>query len=81
MRGDQWVRVEIEVHGNGKFIHYVNGEKVLEYEMPEIGGGTVNNFDPAVKKDGTPLSGGYITIQGESAPTEFRKIELKVLPE
>jgi hypothetical protein len=49
---------------------------VLEYEMPQIGGGSVSNFDPAVKKDGAPLTEGYITIQGESHPTEFRKIEL-----
>jgi hypothetical protein len=39
----------------------------------------VSNFDPAVKKDGMPLTEGYITIQGESHPTEFRKIELRNL--
>ena len=38
--------------------------------------GGVSNFDPSVKKDGTLLSEGYITIQGESHPTEFRKIEV-----
>ena len=79
IRGDEWVRVEVEVHGSERFIHRVNGVTVLEYEMPQIGGGSVSNFDPAVKKDGTLLSEGYITIQGESAPTEFRKIELMVL--
>jgi hypothetical protein len=36
----------------------------------------VSGFDPKVKTDGTLLTEGYITIQGESAPTEFRKIEL-----
>ena len=30
----------------------------------------------AVKKDGTPLSEGYIALQGESHPTEFRKVEI-----
>jgi len=30
----------------------------------------------AVKKDGTPLGEGYISLQGESHPTEFRKIEI-----
>jgi hypothetical protein len=49
---------------------------VLEYQRPTIGGGDVNGFDPAVKQDGTLLTGGYIAIQGESHPTEFRKIEL-----
>jgi hypothetical protein len=47
--------------------------------MPQIGGGTVSNFDPAVKKDGTSLTEGYIAIQGESHPTEFRRIELRSL--
>ena len=36
----------------------------------------MNRFDPAVKVDGTLLTEGYIAIQGESHPTEFRKIEL-----
>lgn len=75
-RGDDWVRVEIEVRGSEEVVHRVSGERVLTYGQLEIGGGAVSNFDPAVKKDGTPLSEGYITIQGESAPTEFRLIEL-----
>jgi hypothetical protein len=36
----------------------------------------VNPVDPAVKVDGTPLAGGFIAIQAETAPTDFRKIEL-----
>lgn len=75
-RGDDWVRVEVEVHGGERLIHRLDGQVVLEYEMPQIGGGTVSNFDPAVKRDGTPLTSGYIAIQGESHPTEFRRIEL-----
>jgi len=75
-RGDMWVRVEVEVRGGEHLRHMVDGQLVLEYDTPQIGGGTVTNFDPAVKKDGTPLTEGYITIQGESHPTEFRKIEL-----
>ena len=75
-RGDQWVRVEVEVRGSEHIKHMVNGQTVLEYDLPQIGGDGVSKFDPAVKKDGTLLSEGYITIQGESHPTEFRKIEL-----
>ena len=75
-RGDQWVRVEIEVRGSDHIKHMLDGKTVLEYDLPQIGGGSVSNFDPAVKKDGSLLSEGYITIQGESHPTEFRKIEL-----
>ena len=75
-RGDVWVRVEVEVRGGEHLTHMVDGQTVLEYDTPQIGGGSVSNFDPAVKKDGMPLTDGYITIQGESHPTEFRKIEL-----
>jgi hypothetical protein len=75
-RGDRWVRVEVEVRGSEHIKHIVEGQTVLEYDLPQIGGDGVNNFDPAVKKDGTLLAEGYITIQGESHPTEFRKIEL-----
>jgi hypothetical protein len=75
-RGDVWVRVEVEVRGGDKITHKVEGQTVLEYEKPTIGGGEVNAFDPAVKVDGTLLTEGYITIQAESHPTEFRKIEV-----
>jgi hypothetical protein len=33
-------------------------------------------FDPAIKKDGTILEDGYIGLQAESQPVEFRNIRL-----
>jgi 3-keto-disaccharide hydrolase len=74
--GDQWVRVEVEVHGDGAITHKVNGETVLSYEKPQIGGGNVSGYDPAVKKDGELLASGSISLQSESHPVEFRKVEL-----
>jgi hypothetical protein len=74
--GDQWVRVEAVVHGSDLIQHIVEGEVVLEYTRPQIGGGEVKHYDPAVKVDGTLLTGGYIALQAESAPTDFRKVEL-----
>lgn len=74
--GDQWVRVEVEVHGDELIRHRVNGEVVLEYSRPQMGGGAVAPVDPAIKVDGTPMEGGFISIQAETAPTDFRKIEL-----
>lgn len=74
--GDQWVRVEVEVLGDSSIKHIVEGQTVLAYEKPQIGGGAVNNYDPAVKRDGTPLKEGYIALQAESHPIEFRKVEL-----
>jgi len=74
--GDQWVRVEVLVHGDELVRHSVDGRTVLEYSKPQIGGGSVSGFDPAVKIDGTPLTGGYISLQAETAPIDFRKVEL-----
>jgi hypothetical protein len=74
--GDQWVRVEVEVHGDDLVRHFVEGATVLEYTKPQIGGGSVSPVDPAVKVDGTPMTSGYISIQAETAPTDFRKIEI-----
>jgi len=33
-------------------------------------------FDPAIKQDGKVLTDGYIGLQSESQPVEFRKVEL-----
>ena len=37
--GDQWVRVEVLVHGDELVRHMVEGQTVLEYSKPQIGGG------------------------------------------
>jgi len=75
-RGDQWVRVEVEVLGSERVRHMIDGKTVLDYGNLQIGGGNVINFDPSIKKDGAPLGEGYIALQAESHPTEFRKVEV-----
>ena len=74
--GDQWVRAEVIVLGSGPITHIVNGETVLEYSLPQYGGLAVNDFDPAAKPDGELIEGGYLALQSESHPIEFRKVEL-----
>jgi hypothetical protein len=74
--GDQWVRVEVLAHGDESIKHIVEGQTVLEYSKPQIGGGAASPTDPTVKVDGTPLTGGYISLQAETAPVDFRKVEL-----
>ena len=74
--GDGWVRVDVLVLGDSLVKHYVEKGLVLQYEKPQIGGGNVSNYDPSVKKDGTLLKEGYISLQSESHPVEFRKVEL-----
>lgn len=74
--GDQWVRVEAMVLGSSTVRHIVEGEVVLSYELPQIGGGNVSKHNPWLTQDGKLLSEGYIALQAESHPTEFRKVEL-----
>lgn len=73
---DAWVAIELEVNGAGPVRHRVNGELVLEYEKPMIGGGVATGFDPRYKQDGTLLTEGYLGLQSESQPVEFRNIRL-----
>ncbi len=65
-RGEQWVKLEVEVHGSKKIIHRINGEVVFEYEKPQL-------------NDGTLLESGSISLQSESHECDFRNIEIKVL--
>lgn len=74
--GDQWVQVEVLVLGDSLIQHYVEGDTVLTYTHPRIGGGNVSAFDPAAFTDGLRLSGGSISLQSESHPVEFRSVEL-----
>jgi hypothetical protein len=74
--GDQWVHVDVLVLGDSLVKHIVEGDTVLTYEKPQIGGGNVSGHDPAVKKDGQMLNEGYISLQSESHPVEFRRVEL-----
>jgi hypothetical protein len=74
--GDQWVRVEVLVLGDSIVKHIVEGDTVLVYQKPQIGDGAVSNFDPKEKIDGKRLTEGSISLQSESHPVEFRKVEL-----
>lgn len=74
--GDQWVTAEFLVLGDSLIQHIVEGKTVLSYSKPQIGGGNVFHYDPEMKVDGTPLSGGYISLQSESHPVDFRRVEL-----
>jgi hypothetical protein len=75
--GDEgWIAVEVEVLGGESIRHLIDDVVVLEYQKPSIGGGVANGWDPAIKKDGTLLTEGYIGLQAESQPVEFRNIRL-----
>jgi len=76
---EEWVRAEVIVHGSASIVHIVNGKKVLEYAQPQIGGGVVAGYDPKMFQVGKLLSEGFIGLQSEGQPVDFRKVELKVL--
>lgn len=61
--GTEWCTVEVEVRGQEEMIHYVNGEEVLR------------STDFRLDR-GAPIGSGYIAIQAETHPTEFKSIEI-----
>ena len=76
---DEWVSAELIVHGDSLVIHLINGDTVLQYTRPQIGGGVANRYNPEVKIDGKPLKEGYIALQSEGQGIEFRAILIKEL--
>lgn len=74
--GDQWVNVEIEVRNDSIIKHFINGEEVLTYSKPQIGGPVDYNEAYWKNKEGQPLKEGYISLQSESHAVEFKNIEL-----
>lgn len=75
--GDQWVTIEAEVRG-AHIKHIVNGETVLEYDEPQL-----DERDQDAKalieleQGEKDLTGGWIALQSESHPVEFRKVEIQ----
>ncbi|KEO75716.1 3-keto-disaccharide hydrolase [Anditalea andensis] len=74
--GDQWVTADFLVLSDSLIEHRIGGRTVLRYSKPQIGGGNVSGHHPDLKEDGKPLKSGYISLQSESHPVEFRKVEL-----
>jgi len=72
--GDGWVMAEIDVQG-GKIKHFINGEQVLEFDNPKY-----DSTNAVAKKfiigGNDKVSEGYISLQSNSHPMDFRKIEI-----
>ena len=77
---DEWVAVEVEVHGNEEVIHRVNGVEVLRYQHPQLD--PSDDSAKALLAAGAPLqlSFGHIALQAESQPVWFRNIKIRPLP-
>jgi hypothetical protein len=74
--GDQWVTAEVEVRGNSIIKHIINGETVLEYEKPQLDEKDADAQKLMANNDDKMLHEGYIALQAESHPVEFRKVEI-----
>ncbi|WP_165219322.1 3-keto-disaccharide hydrolase [Aquisphaera insulae] len=80
--GDQWVTIEVEAHGDGTIKHFVNGELVIEYDRPILDASDPDAKRLAADRGGDKaVKGGYISLQAESHPVEFRKVEIFPLDE
>jgi hypothetical protein len=78
--GDDWVVAEFEVDGSGSVKHFINGKLVLEYEQSQL---DPNDADAKKLIDGDDLllDSGWISLQGESHPVDFRNVQIRMLPE
>ncbi|MGL4464946.1 MAG: 3-keto-disaccharide hydrolase [Planctomycetia bacterium] len=77
--GEQWVKLELEVHGAGTVVHSINDETVLTYDKLQ--------YDPndeharkLIRGDGIlALEGGAISLSSDGHPADFRSIEIMPL--
>ena len=88
--GDQWVSVEVVVMGENYIAHLIENDTVLRYEHPQIGGGFISksqngkdwesmgvtNKEEWIAKEGQRLKRGFIAVQAESHPIDFKNIQL-----
>lgn len=85
--GDQWITIDAVVLGDSIVHHIIEGDTVLTYQRLEVGGGFVSgqydfkfagidNGDYWMARQNTPLGSGYIALQAESHPIDFRRVEL-----
>lgn len=89
--GDQWVQVEAVVLGGESMTFLVEGDTVLYFQKPQVGGGFIskqyqgqdweafgimNDKEKWVSQAGNVLTEGYIALQAESHPIDFKNIRL-----
>ena len=78
----EWIRFEVEVSPTGEVTHRVNGQTVLTYSGVQLDPTAgMANSKPLIAAAGgkLELTGGYICLQSEGAPIEFRNIEIMEL--
>jgi hypothetical protein len=76
---DEWISAELIVLADSLITHIINGDTVLQYSKPTMGGGVVNGYDSLLWKPGMALKAGFIALQSEGQPIDFRNVKLKEL--
>lgn len=79
VHGDEWVIFDLIVTPD-RISHVMDGRVVIAYSRPVVGGGEVNANDETAKTDGVRLTGGYIALQSESHPIQFRRVAIRPIP-
>lgn len=74
--GNGWVTIEALVLGDSIIRHILDNKVVMEYTKPTIGGGMVEGYLDSAYEEGEPVEEGFISIQAETAPIDFKSIEL-----
>lgn len=76
---NEWVKAELIVLGDSLITHIINGDTVLQYSKPTMGGGVVDGYDSLLWKPGRALNSGYIALQSEGQPIDFRNVKIREL--
>jgi len=89
--GDDWVHAEAIVHGGGEMIYIIESDTVFRSDKSIVGGafinysfegkdweefGVIRDRQKWINLDGTTLESGYIALQAESHPIDFKNIKL-----
>ena len=63
--------------GSERIVHYIDGVPVIEYGEMTYGGGNVTGHRPGGEaRRRSRSAAGYIALQSESHPIQFRRVEL-----
>ena len=80
--GDQWVSIEMIVNGAESVVHLVNGIEVIRYGNLQLSKGSASaKMRRTQDGKGAPLTlrQGFIALQSESHPIDFRRVAIQNL--
>ena len=72
---EDWISVEFVVYSDSIVHHIINKDTVMSYSNIKIGGEYLS--DNFIDRIGEPLKEGFISLQSEGHPIEFKNIRIK----